>query len=512
MPDDKQGSIHSATDGGVIGKHPDPDPSQFLVAPSTSNQFNTARFRPIPIACFSIDDVRFKFDSSFVLPDVQTEMAAYSSLRKLDSRVMGAPISIFGHADPSFQGNFELGSSTAQSGDDYNKTLSGRRAIAVYALLIRQPSFWDTLFTSHLGSDVWGEDSISIMLDRVDQANGTPSGSSSQSSSDSAKNARVHDIANDSSQRQRLFVQYMNLLCGDLKLDKSNDFLAHGAGPDQKGDVQGCSRFNPRLLFSSEDEARFKQAFADNDQPTLREERDPNNAVNRRVMILIFRKGSQVLPAKWPCPSFKEGTAGCKKRFFANGDARRSTHDSGSERSFDDTHDTFACRFYQRISDSSPCHQILETFFIRLYDPFARAIPFAPFAVSFGGTSFSLQQTADADGLVTLRHVEVPVDCRIQWGFAPIKGETPQLLFERTIFLVATTDQSDAAADKRLSNLGYDGPDRTANISGFQLDYGFLATPSLEITGELNGPTTDLLIRVYKESLSDLRDTTAAQS
>jgi hypothetical protein len=355
----KKGSIHSTSIGGVIGNHPAPDSFELLLAPSTADESNAARLRLIPIACFRIDDVRFKFDSSFVLPDAKAEMNAFTDLRKKDPRVMGAPISVFGHADPSFQGNFELGSSTANPGDDYNKTLSGRRAIAIYGMLIRDPSFWNTLFSNHLGGDVWGEDSIRIMLDATDAAGGGgSSGGSSQSSSGSAKNSRAHDVANDSGKRQQLFLKYMDLLCGELKLDKSADFLARGAGSDQKGDVQGCSRFNPLLLFSSDDEARFKKAFADKDETVLRGERDPNNSHNRRVMILVFRKGSQILPAKWPCPTYKEGPAACKKRFFSDGDTRRSTHTS-SERKFDDTRDTFACRFYQRISDNTPCEAII---------------------------------------------------------------------------------------------------------------------------------------------------------
>jgi hypothetical protein len=357
-PGDKKGSIHSTSVGGVVGSHPEPDAFPLLVAPSTADESNTARLRLIPIACFRIDDVRFKFDSSFVLPDAKAEMNAFTDLRKKDPRVMGAPISIFGHADPSFQGNFERGSSTANSGDDYNKTLSGRRALAVYAMLIRDPSFWNALFSHHLGGDVWGEDSIRIMLDATD-AGGGSSAASSQGSSGSAQNSRVRDIAHDAGQRQQLFLKYMDVLCGDLKLDKSADFLARGAGPDQKGDVQGCSRFNPLLLFNAEDEARFKTAFAKKDEAVLRGERDPNNSHNRRVMILVFRKGSQVLPAKWPCPTYKEGPAGCKKRFFSDGDTRRSTHTPGAERKFDDTHDTFACRFYQRISDNTPCEAII---------------------------------------------------------------------------------------------------------------------------------------------------------
>src|SRR5579864_9489686 len=344
MAGGKDGSVHSSSDGGVVGKHPDPDPFEFLVAPATSNESNTARLRLIPIACFRIDDIRFKFDSSFVLPDVKADMSSFSDLRKQDPRILGAPISVFGHADPSFQGNFEPGSSTAQSGDDYNKTLSGRRAISIYAMLIRDPSFWDTLYSNHLGADIWDAATIQIMLDALGQQSASSFGGSSQGSSASAQSARAQDIANDSGQRQQLFLKYMNFLCGDLKLDKSSDFLARNAGSDQKGDVQGCSRFNPLLLFSSEDEARFKQAFAEKDQVTLRGERDLGNAISRRVMIMVFKKGSQVLPARWPCPTFKEDSSACKKRLFVDGDERRSTHASGEERKFEETEDTFACR------------------------------------------------------------------------------------------------------------------------------------------------------------------------
>jgi hypothetical protein len=380
MAHDNQEIIHAATDGGVVGKHPPVDPFQIFVGPTTTGEFNTARLRLIPIACFNVEDVRFKFDSSFPLPEVQAEIRAFTDLREQDpERIKGAPISIFGHADPTFQGNFELGAATHHPGDDYNKVLSGRRAIAIYALLTRDAALWNHLFTNNFGGDSWGEDSIRTILDAIDSpkaGGGQPgqsqgvsgqgqssssAGNPSTGTADSARNAKVRDIAHDTVQRQQLFLTYMKFLCGDLKLDRAKDFLARGAGPDQKGDVQGCSRFNPRLLFSSEKEDQFKQADQDQDQDqdkTALAQRNGDNSSNRRVMILIFRKGSQVLPAKWPCPTFKEGGAACIKRFFSDGDTRRSTHLPGIDRKFDDTSDTFACRFYQRISDQSPCHQI----------------------------------------------------------------------------------------------------------------------------------------------------------
>jgi len=415
MAQDKQGVIHAATDGGAVGKHAAADPLQIFVGPSTSVEFNTARLRLIPIACFSVEDVRFKFDSSFPLPEVQAEIRAFVDLReKNPETIKGAPISIFGHADPSFQGNFELGASTHQTGDDYNKVLSGRRAIAIYALLTRDAALWNHLFTNNFGGDAWGEDSIRIILDTVDRPKtdgGQPGqsqgasgqGQSSSSSgnpntgaSDSARTAKVRDIAHDSGQRQKLFLDYMNLLCGDLKLDKTKDFLARGSGPDQKGDVQGCSRFNPFVLFSQEKEDTFKTAEQEKDRPSL-DQRNEENKRNRRVMILIFRKGSQVLPAKWPCPSFKEGAAGCKKRFFSDGDTRRSTHTPGADRKFDDTNDTFACRFYQRISDQSPCEQLitLVPLTIRLINVEDQIFERAPYTLEVGEQKFEGQTSTE---------------------------------------------------------------------------------------------------------------------
>jgi hypothetical protein len=35
MADDKPGKLHSTSDGGVLANHPEPDPFEFLVGPST---------------------------------------------------------------------------------------------------------------------------------------------------------------------------------------------------------------------------------------------------------------------------------------------------------------------------------------------------------------------------------------------------------------------------------------------------------------------------------------------
>ena len=51
--------------------------------------------------------------------------------------------------------------------DDYNKTLSGRRAAAVYGLLVRDPVLWEKLFSNKFGNDIWGDDAIATMNSRL---------------------------------------------------------------------------------------------------------------------------------------------------------------------------------------------------------------------------------------------------------------------------------------------------------------------------------------------------------
>jgi hypothetical protein len=151
--------------------------------------------------------------------------------------------------------------------------------------------------------------------------------------------------------RKALFQAYMDALCGpDLKLDKTADFLARNQdGGQGKGDFQGCSRFNPLRVFSTDEAAGFAEA-AD------KSERNQENAPNRRVVTLLFAPGRKVTPSFWPCPRATEGVADCKKRLFPDEKVRRNPQ--AAHREFDDTGDTFGCRFYQIISDDSPCERV----------------------------------------------------------------------------------------------------------------------------------------------------------
>ena len=125
------------------------------------------------------------------------------------------------------------------------------------------------------------------------------------------------------------------------------DFIARGLGKDGKGDMQGCSEFNPLMIFS-----RAEQEFFD--RPENKKRRDAENQVNRRIMILLYRPGTRIDPKLWPCPTVKEGPAGCKLRFFANAKERRSNLEERREHKDEQTTEmvgTFACRFYDRLPD-----------------------------------------------------------------------------------------------------------------------------------------------------------------
>jgi len=459
--DGQSARVHHLSDGGLAGKHPPPADFQFLVGPTTDAQFNTARLRLIPLACWRVDDVRFHFDSSFVLPEIRVEMAALARLLKEHT---DCPISVFGHADPV-------------GPDDYNKVLSGRRATAIYAMLTRNADLWDELFNRHFGGDKWGTAALQIMSDAVSGGPGSP-------------------VPEDSGGRKQLFTDYMEAICGpDLKLQPT-DFLAQGADPKGKGDYQGCSSFNPLLILS-------RQKATDS-------ERNEDNAPNRRVMVLVFRKGSRVDPNKWPCPCATDGIAGCVKRFFSDGQKRRTTRLPDQDRKYQETQDTFACRFYDRLLQNSPCERLIVVIPVRLYDPEGLAIPQAPYEFQVEGGVAVAGQTADTDGIALIRCAEaqLPTRCDIRWGFKPADGDPPLLIFRLNLFLSIDKQATEQEVVERLNNLGYP-PERplSDNVAEFQEDYGKLASPPLTPSGTLDDQTLALLRKVYDQCAKEIRDT-----
>src|SRR5689334_13734112 len=88
---------NTSNEGSVSGQHPAEDEFDLLVAPTFADEKNTVRPRLIVRACWRLDDIRFEFGSSFIRPEATDE---FSQLAALRAEHPGAPISIFGHADP----------------------------------------------------------------------------------------------------------------------------------------------------------------------------------------------------------------------------------------------------------------------------------------------------------------------------------------------------------------------------------------------------------------------------
>jgi hypothetical protein len=337
---------------GIAAGHPQRVTLPKLVAPSTGAEFNTLQPHLITVGCALVPDHQFEFDSSFILPEATR---AFRKLVRLINAKPRCPLSVFGHADP-------------EGPDRYNKVLSGRRALAVYAVLVRDVQLWDELYGEPVGGDRWKTRSIQIMREAVgDASEGEPA----------------------PGRRKQLFLAYMDKLCTDadgqpFRVSKT-DFVARGTDSGGKGDYQGCSEFNPVLLFSDKEHEEFKRA-------ENRDARNLANAPNRRVLVLLFEEGTQVNPHRWPCPRARdESRDACRARFWSDGEARRSRLLPDKRRHFQESRDTFACRFYHGLAAPAPCEAALKLWVVRLLidGPNGKRVPLTGrrFAVIAGDTA-----------------------------------------------------------------------------------------------------------------------------
>lgn len=496
MAGELEGLIQRASAVSTAALHPEPQPETLIVGPSTENEFNTLRARLTPKACFKLEDSNFEFDSSFIT--VLTFDAG--PLKDLLDKHPGSKLSIFGHADPAGR-------------DDYNKMLSGRRAQAIFGLLVRRVDLWEDLYFNHdtfSGKDEWGVRAIKLMLNQVGP---TKTGITKELDAQSKQALKDFEqkeglpLKGFNSKKEvapetfrKLTSLYMDFICTDDESKdfrlKPEDFLARGQGKDGKGDFQGCGEFNPLMIFSKDEKTFF-------DREENHRQRNTENQTNRRVMILLFRPRSQVDPEKWPCPSAKQGIEGCRKRFFVGGEKRRSNQ--AERRELQKTKDTFACRFYDQLANSSPCERTLRSFDIRLYDPDGIVIPDAPFVVTIGGRKPA--KGVAKDGFVRLQDVEVPAGCVMEWGLPPKDGAEPELSFRLEMFLDVEENDADreAEATQRLHNLGYPASfELQRNVAEFQRDFGQERQPPLRADGVLDDDTIGRLRDIYRRSDDDL--------
>lgn len=377
------------TTTGIFARHPQRFELPVLVAPTTDDRAAASnRVRPslVTVACANLKDFAFAFDSSVLAPQ---SADGFASLAKLLTLYPGFPISIFGHADP-------VGSPL------YNKFLSERRARSVFGLLLRRTEVWEHLFSSQDGAagDVWGVRAIQTMIGAL----GFPPGEDGKF--DDATHQAFTDCLvslggavpgrpaqNTPATRKVLFAAYMDFLTPidprdatrKWRLDPSDFLDGAKTALGAPGDLQGCSEFNPQLIFARDERRDFEQRGKPGEQ-----DRNAANEPNRRVVIYVFDKGT-VKPATWPCPAAAAGNniKGCKDRFWSDGDKRVSVEfvahrrrfgkavpdslrvldprDAGKEARFGRAETTFGCRFYHGVSLHSPCERDLRMWVLRLW-------------------------------------------------------------------------------------------------------------------------------------------------
>jgi peptidoglycan hydrolase-like protein with peptidoglycan-binding domain len=452
-----------ATDGGILADIDNGPRRALPVAPSVAQEYNTVRPPLRAVAAWRMDDHRFDFGSSFPRPSSAAEFKLLARRRPPDTGELS--LTVFGHADPVGQ-------------DDYNQVLAGRRARAVYAILVRDADTWDQLHGAPHGDDQWGTRHHQIMLNAAGHDAGAVDGKLGPRTQQAVRSFQQSQGLPasgflDGASRRALFLAYMDALCVDDRgrpfRYAREDFLGRGAGQGGKADYQSCSEYNPVLVFSQAEDQRFKA-------PALRDERNRENSPNRRVVVLMFPRAPVIPPERWPCPTTKEGGAKCRALFWPDGDARRSPQERRREQLRSGR--TFACRFYDWLAGDTLAEAVRGTVRIWLLDQDGQRMGADPASADpnrhRSGAPYRLVLApgqvrvglANAEGRLEEVDVAARHYCTIQWGRRddaprdepPHDDETAALyyLFEGRIFL--DTGRGDVEVlVRKLGNLGYTG-------------------------------------------------------
>ena len=230
-------------------------------------------------------------------------------------------------------------------------------------------------------------------------------------------------------------------------------------------------------------------------------ERDRLDLPDRRVLIYLFDAVIQLNPALWPCPRASEASTGCRARFFLDGDLRRAPGAERKEHRSPADH-TFACRFYSRIAQRSPCERLLDSFRVRLFDNEAVPLPFAPWCLI--DSKRTRVGRADSGAFLTFLAAQPPGTALLKWSRPP-KGAGAGADTARpkpTMSSISRLNPSrlgDSGDDakKRLENLAYsNGPALEDDVKLFQKDYQS-RFPAITVNGQLDPPTIEALRQAH---------------
>jgi hypothetical protein len=346
-------------------------------------------------------------------------------------------------------------------------------------LLRHDAEAWDELHEQPFHGDDWRGKAVPMMLAHL----GVPE---EQHATFKTRNARIG-----------LFRAYMNSIC--VKQDRASggifpfvlddeNFLARGEGKDGKGDIQGCSEFNPVLILSAKRNAEFAKQKD-------KTERNAANAPNRRVLLFLFKPGTKIDPARWPCPEVggAKGVEACRKRLWSD-EKKRTAPDPQKDRKFTEARDTFGCRFYHGIAGRSPCESVREQWVLRvLIDTPKEGQEPKPlrerrFFVIAGDAPSAPQIRGRTDERGVLRiplfDKKTKMDLRLEVGIDPESPSqkeaqrTPEELreIEKTFTKINLDagallpfDSGEDAAKQRLVNLGY-GPTKPEEFEPSSLE------------------------------------------
>jgi hypothetical protein len=302
MSDQDNSKFYEEISQGIASEHDSPVilPAAVPRKDSGTGSFTTLIPPNPPVACWQMNSICFEFDSPFV--DL-VAAPIFAKLESLHKNLLQKFTAIY-NARPLLA---LFGHADPVGKEVYNKQLSEDRAKAVFGLLVRNPQIWLRIFSSK-------ENYLRQKL--------------------KAAGITTPDLT-------QAINEYMIKLCGSFRLTL-NDFIggaSHG--------YQGCSEFNPLRVFSEAEEKDYQK-------PGQRVKRDQENQVNRRVTGFFFKPGTSAQPASWPCPRAPDVQT-CRNNFVSDGNARLTPGPDRREK------DTFACGFYNRLAQNSPCEQIRET-------------------------------------------------------------------------------------------------------------------------------------------------------